>query len=166
MRRILFAFAALLVAVPALAQEPAGCDKFKWPLDKERTMLASAATLPASGAVTVTAPLASAFKLGLFPADAAKLPMPPTRAPKPGTNAGAVTIPALPKDGIYRITLSEGAWIDVFQDNKEVKSVAFSGATGCADVRKSVKFDLDAKPFVIEISGTGASSVSFVITPD
>jgi len=166
MRRTVFALAALLVAAPALAQEPVGCDKFKWPLDKERDMLANPAALPASGAVTVTAPLASAFKLGLFPADAAKLPMPPTRAPKPGTNAGAVSIPALPKSGIYRITLSEGAWIDVFQDNKDVKSVAFSGATGCAGVRKSVKFELDAKPFIIEISGTGARSVSFVITPD
>ena len=29
-------FALCVSAAPALAQEPAGCDKFKWPLDKER----------------------------------------------------------------------------------------------------------------------------------
>jgi hypothetical protein len=31
--------AACAVAAPALAQEPVGCDKFKWPLDKERATL-------------------------------------------------------------------------------------------------------------------------------
>ena len=31
--------AACAMAAPALAQEPVGCDKFKWPLDKERATL-------------------------------------------------------------------------------------------------------------------------------
>ena len=30
-----------LLTTPALAQEPVGCDKFKWPLDKERALLTS-----------------------------------------------------------------------------------------------------------------------------
>ena len=35
-----FVLFALCVSVaPALAQEPVGCDKFKWPLDKERATL-------------------------------------------------------------------------------------------------------------------------------
>jgi len=35
MMRATFALAVLLAAAPALAQEPVGCDKFKWPLDRE-----------------------------------------------------------------------------------------------------------------------------------
>ena len=27
------------IAAPVLAQEPAGCDKFKWPIEKERSLL-------------------------------------------------------------------------------------------------------------------------------
>ena len=41
MGRSYLALVALLLAAPALAQEPVGCDKFKWPLDRERTMLAN-----------------------------------------------------------------------------------------------------------------------------
>jgi len=151
---------AVLVAAPAFAQEPVGCDKFKWPLDRERAMLAIAA--PARG--DIKDPLAAAYKLALTPD--AKLPMPPTRAPKPGTNAGFVNAAALPKAGTYRVTVSEAGWIDVFQDGHAVKSDAFSGVTGCAGIRKSVKFEINAAPFVVEISGVPANSISFVITPD
>jgi hypothetical protein len=37
-----------------------------------------------------------------------------------------------------------------------VKSGAFSGATGCEGIRKSVKFELAAAPFIIEISSVTA----------
>jgi hypothetical protein len=39
MRSLLIAFALCIGAAPVLAQEPSGCDKFKWPLDKERATL-------------------------------------------------------------------------------------------------------------------------------
>ena len=39
MRTLLIALAFCTTAAPVLAQEPAGCDKFKWPLDKERATL-------------------------------------------------------------------------------------------------------------------------------
>jgi hypothetical protein len=54
--RASLAILAVLIAMPAVAQEPVGCDKFKWPLDKERAMLASAT--PAAG--TIGEPLAGA----------------------------------------------------------------------------------------------------------
>ncbi len=162
MRRLSLFGLALLIATPAL--EPVGCDKFKWPLDKERAMLAAATPAPSGG--EIGQPLTSACRLTLAAADAAKLPNPPTRAPKPGTFSGFVTVQAPPKAGTYRITLSEGAWIDVFQDGKEIKSGAFSGAQGCDGVRKSVKFDLAATPFIIELNGTAKDSIAFVLTPD
>ena len=59
MGRTYLALIVLLLAAPAFAQEPVGCDKFKWPLvDRERAMLASP-TAVASGS-EVLQPLAAA----------------------------------------------------------------------------------------------------------
>jgi hypothetical protein len=155
------ALIALLLATPAFAQgsEPPGCDKFKWPIDKERALLASA--MPVANGATASQQ-AARIKLA---ADTAKLPQPPTRQPKAGTYSGFLNVPA-PKAGIYRVTLSAGGWIDVFQNGKEVKSSAFTGAPGCDGIRKSVKFDLAAAPYVIEITGVETDSVSVAITAD
>jgi hypothetical protein len=165
MRRISFAAVLLLIAAPTFAQEPVGCDKFKWPLDHEKALLASPSQV-ASGS-EMQQPLAAAVTVALAPFADAKLPMAPSRAPKsPDSYAGFVRVSALAKPGTYRITLSQGAWVDVIQDGRDVKSSAFSGATGCDGLRKSVKFELTAAPFTIEVSGTTAHSIGLVVTPD
>jgi hypothetical protein len=165
MGRCYLALIALLLAAPALTQEPVGCDKFKWPLDRERTMLANP-TVVASGS-EVLQPLAAAMVVTLVPFADANLPMAPERPPKsPDSFAGFVRLSGLPKPGTYRITLSEGAWIDVFQDGAAVKATAFSGATGCDGLRKSVKFELTPGPMIIELSGTTAHAIAVVVTPD
>jgi len=153
---------ALTLATPALAQEPVGCDKFKWPLESERTALIGAAAA-ASGAEI--APGAAA-KLALAPIADAKLPQEPTRKPKDGTFAGFVRVAAPAKAGTYKVTLSKGGWIDVFQDGHEVKSGAFSGATGCEGVRKSVKFDLRAAPVLLVVTGAPDPEIAIVVTPE
>jgi hypothetical protein len=165
MRRGLLVALALLVAAPAFAQEPVGCDKFKWPLDKERALLASASALTSGG--DLAKPLDAAVKVALVPYADAKLPVTPERVPKSAdTNAGYIRVSGLPTPGTYRITLTEGAWIEVIENGKAVKSSAFSGATGCDGVRKSVKFDLTGAPFVIELSGTKAQAIGVVVTQD
>jgi hypothetical protein len=164
MRALIVAALVALFVAPAVAQEPVGCDKFKWPLDREKALLASPAAVALGG--EVAPPLDKAVKLSVVPLDDAKLPMAPTRKPKPDTYAGCVRFSAPPMAGTYRVTLTEPAWIDVVQDGAAIKSGAFSGALGCEGVRKSVKFDLSAGPFVIEISGTPAHEISIVVTPD
>jgi hypothetical protein len=165
MSRPLISLALVMIASPVLAQEPVGCDKFKWTVDRERALLASAKPITAGG--EVSQPLGSAVKLGLLPRAEAKLPMEPSRKPRSlESYAGFVSYAAVPQPGVYRITLSEGAWIDVMQDGKEVKSGAFSGVTGCEGIRKSVKFDLAARRFLVEISGSPVRQVSMAITPD
>jgi hypothetical protein len=165
MRRNYFSFIALLIAAPALAQDPVGCDKFKWPLEQERALLANASPIVSGG--EMSQPLVAAVMVTLVPFADAKLPMAPSRAPKSSDSyAGFVRGVAVPKAGTYRVTLSKGAWIDVIQDGHNVKSRAFSGATGCDSVAKSVKFELTATPFVIELSGTAARTIAVVVTPD
>lgn len=163
--RSIFILLALLMAAPALAQEPIGCDKFKWPVDRERALLANPTQMASGG--TVSQPLSEAVLVVLVPIADANLPLAPSRAPKSSnTYAGFVRVPAIPQAGTYRITLSHGAWIDVVQEGHELESVTFSGVSGCDGIAKSVKFELAPVPFVIELSGATASAVAIVVTPD
>jgi hypothetical protein len=159
--------AAWAIAGPALSQEPVGCDKFKWPLDKERATM-NGADLPkvVSGAA-VPFPIPFAAIVALKPFADAKLPTPPTQPPQSAeTFAGFFDVPAPKKPGSYKITLSTEGWVDVEQSGQTLKSTAFSGAVACAGVRKSVKFDLAATPFTVELSGVKVDSINLAISGD
>src|SRR5437879_13098175 len=79
----------LLGAAPAwAAEEPSGCDKFKWPIERERAALTAPDRAKlASGSEQAALP-SSGITLGLVAPAEAKLPTPPERAPKDGTFAG------------------------------------------------------------------------------
>ncbi|MGY3605828.1 MULTISPECIES: hypothetical protein [unclassified Bradyrhizobium] len=156
----------LLGSAPALAaEEPSGCDKFKWPIDRERAALTAPDRAKLTSGNEFAALSASGFTLTLVaPADA-KLPRPPERAPKDGTFAGFTSFKTTPKAGLYTISLSSGAWLDVVQDGHFLKPKAFSGATDCDGIRKTVKFELSASPFVLQISGVKENSISVAILP-
>jgi hypothetical protein len=166
MRAIFLVALLLLGAAPAwAAEEPSGCDKFKWPIDRERAALtAPDRTKLASGAELAALP-PTGITLALTAPGDAKLPTPPERAPKEGTFAGFASIKTAPKTGIYTISLSAGGWIDVVQDGHFLKPKGFSGATDCDGIRKTMKYELSASPFVLQISGTKEDSVSIAILP-
>jgi hypothetical protein len=155
------------MAGSALAQEPVGCDKFKWPLDKERATLNGTDLPKVVTGDRVAFPIPFGTIVALVPFADAKLPTPPENAPKsPDTFAGFFQAPAPKQPGSYKITLSAEGWIDVAQSGNTVKSTAFSGALGCEGVRKSVKFDLAAAPFTVELSGVKADSIKLAISGD
>jgi hypothetical protein len=167
----LIAVAALVIAGPCLAQEqrqePVGCDKFKWPLDKERATLTGTDLPKLASGDRVTWPIPWATIITLVPFADAKLPSAPEQAPKsPSSFAGFLQAAAPAKAGTYKITLSSEGWIDVVQDGHAAKSTAFSGATGCEGVRKSVKFDLAAQPLTIELSSVPANSIGIAVSGD
>lgn len=166
MRLLLTAIVAALGISQATAQEPVGCDKFKWSLDKERALLSAPDALAVKSGEEIAPPIDKAMKIKLGPLADAKLPMAPEHAPRAAdAKAGFVTIASLPKGGPYHITLSAGGWIDVVQSGHFIKSGAFSGALGCERVRKSVRFDLAATPLIVQLSGVPADSIGMVMTP-
>jgi hypothetical protein len=167
-RFALIVLAASAMAGSAFAQEPVGCDKFKWPLDKERATLNGTDLPKIASGDRVTWPIPFATSVALAPFADAKLPMAPERSPKSPTSfAGFFQVPGPPKSGTYKITLSSEGWIDVIQDGHLVKGGPFSGATGCEGVRKSVKFDLAAaEPFMVQLSGVPANSIRIAIMVD
>lgn len=167
MKAAIVVLAWLALAAPALADEPVGCDKFTWPLDKERAMLTSAGTVAVASGMKLALPLPVAVTVDLSPFADAKLPMPPERAPKQTNSfAGFISVPAPPQAGVYKITLSSEGWIDVVQDGHFLKSGPHSGAMGCAGIRKSVKFDLAAAPFVVQLTSVPANTIGVAITGD
>ncbi|MGO8911903.1 MAG: hypothetical protein ACLQDM_21605 [Bradyrhizobium sp.] len=166
MRVSLFIALMLLATAPArAAEEPSGCDKFKWNIDRERAALTAPERVKlASGGEVATLP-STGMTLGLSAPAEAKLPTPPERAPKEGTFAGFTNFKAPPKAGIYTVSLSAGAWVDVVQDGHALKPKAFSGATDCDGIRKTMKYEISASPFVLQVSGTKENSISIAILP-
>jgi hypothetical protein len=158
---------ACAIAAPALAQGPVGCDKFKWPIDKERATLNGTDLPKLASGDRAPFPLPWAAIVALKPLAEAKLPTPPGQASKVADSfAGFIAAAAPKRAGTYKVTISSVGWIDLVQDGHAVKSVAFSGATGCEGVRKSVKFELAAKPLTIELSGVRENSIRLVISRD
>jgi len=157
---------ALLASAPAwAAEEPSGCDKLKWNIDQERAALTAPDRVKlASGGELAVLP-STGVTLALRPPAEAKLPTPPERAPKEGSFAGFATIKAAPKAGLYTISLSTGGWVDVMQDGHFLKPKAFSGATDCDGIRKTMKYELSASPLVLQVSGTKEDAISIAILP-
>ena len=166
MRISLFVALLLLGAAPAwAAEEPSGCDKFKWPIERERAALTAPDRAKlASGSELAALPSSGVTLALVTPADA-KLPTPPERAPKEGTFAGFASIKAAPRAGLYTVSLSSGGWLDVVQDGHFLKPTAFSGATDCDGLRKTMKYELSASPFVLQVSGAKEDSISIAILP-
>jgi hypothetical protein len=166
MRTALLIASVLLGPVSALAaEEPSGCDKFKWPIERERAALTAPDRVKLSSGAELAAVPATGITLSLLPPAEAKLPTSPERAPKDGTFEGFASFKAVPKPGIYTVSLSAGAWIDVVQDGHALKPKGFSGATDCDGIRKTMKYEISAGPLVLQVSGTKDNAVSVAILP-
>lgn len=153
----------LLGSAPVWAAEPSGCDKFKWPIDKERAALTAQDRPKIASGADLAVP--AGVTLDLKTPSEAKLPSPPERKPKDGTFAGFARFQKAPRAGTYTVSLSAGAWVDVVQDGEILRPMEFSGATDCAGIRKTMKYDLAAGPFVLQISGATENSISLAVLP-
>ena len=157
---------ALLLAqlAPALAED--GCDKFAWPLTRERALLAAADKAVAKAGDTLAAMPKGAMALQLAPGADASFVMPPERKSRVEPwFGGAIKFPALEKAGIYQITLSDEAWLDVVQDGRYARSVGSTGRGDCPSLRKSVRLELTATPFALQVSGVTADKIFVTIGP-
>jgi hypothetical protein len=165
-RAVLLIVAVLLgTAAASAAEEPSGCDKFKWPIERERAALTAPDRVRLASGSELAALPATAMTIALLAPAEAKLPMPPQRAPKDGTYAGFARFKSAPMPGLYTISLSAGAWVDLIQDGHALKPSGFSGATNCDGIRKTMKYEIAASPFVLEISGAKDDALSVAILP-
>ncbi len=148
----------------AQAQDADACAKFKWSIDRERDAFKGKLPTIRSGADYPG--VMSGVTVMLDPQAKVTYPVPPARAPKAPTAFGAVvTAPPLAAKGVYQITVSEPVWIDVVQNGKALKSDSFTGQENCPGVRKSVRFNLEAGPMLIELSDATVSQINLDLLP-
>ena len=146
---------------PALAED--GCGKFAWPLTRERALLVSANKAAVKAGDTLTALPSAAFALQLQPGAEAKFTMPPEHKPKVEKwFGGAVHILPPPKAGIYQVTLTDEAWVDIVQDGRYARSVGSTGRSDCLGLRKSVRLELTTAPFTLQVSGVAVETIAVV----
>jgi hypothetical protein len=145
-------------------QSADACAHFAWPITRERAWLSEKMPPTPSGMRVVKKDQSYQFDLALE--KKTEFFLAPERKPKADTYSGDVTIAGVPTPGLYQITLSGEAWIDVFENGTRLKSSAFSGVENCPGVRKSVRFDLAPGAAVtIQISNSAKNSIKLAIAP-
>jgi hypothetical protein len=95
--------------------------------------------------------------------------LPPEQVPPPDSYSGEVTFFGVPHPGIYQVTVSRDAWIEMFENGRRLPFVGASEAKDCDGVRKSERFALAPGDLVlVQISGASQPSieVAFEKAPD
>lgn len=162
--------AGLLVAAAPLScvrGQPEGpaCERFAWSLEREKALF-STPELPRVQSGGAMPRGAEAALIQLRPPGEIDLPIAVEKAPKPGTFGAVVTIEAPVRPGIYQITLSEEAWVDVSQDRVHpLSALGHTGRRSCPGLRKSVRFDLKAEPVLVQITGAETETMKLAISP-
>lgn len=156
------AFTLALLGGGAQAQDKNACDQFKWSVARERAWFAGEVKPAAAGATIV---VGQAYEVALEPVDSVAFRLPPERAPKPGGFGATLGVANIDRPGLYQITLSDEAWLDVVQGEARLKSVGFTGQKDCPGLRKSVRFDLAAGPLSVQISDVARDAIGLAIAP-
>ena len=116
------------------------CSAFAWPVKRERAWFASQ-DLPHRVSGARLRRIDRAVELTLKPVRAVDYLLPP-HALKAGAYGGSVVFFGVPHPGVYQVTLSETADIDVFENGTRLTAQATSRAPDCPDARLSARFDL------------------------
>lgn len=82
---------------------------------------------------------------------------------KPGAASAAVSF-VVPHAGRWRVSLDQGAWIDVVRGKAAVESVAHGHGTPCSGVRKRVEFDLTPGRYGLQLSGEAGARVRVMVS--
>ncbi len=156
---------AMLVALLTSAYADDGCDKFGWSVVRERAWFAATNKSAVAAGATLAPIPNGASVLQLQPDTNAAFAMPPERKPKAEHwFGGVVRLPAVAKPGIYQVTLSDEAWIDVIQDGHYARSIGSTDRSDCPGLRKSVCFELNASPFVVQLSGVTTEMIAVAVS--
>ncbi len=174
LRRALFGVVLLLAPpplAPAKAEDAqstnggqAACDHFAWSIAREKSWFAGQLPPAHSGERVVKSD--EGMLLALKPSKRFHFFLAPERPPKPDSYSGNFVIFGVATPGLYQITLSAEAWIDVFENGARLRSVAHTGQKDCSGVRKSVRFELTpGAPITIQISNSAKDRIKVAIAP-
>jgi hypothetical protein len=162
--------AAVLVStvgcLPAFAADP--CDGFSWNVSHERAVFATpavAVTAAMAAGPTPTLQVDKLYDIALTPQDKVSFIMAPAKkALADGAYAGMVKLD-IPSAGKYRVSMSDGFWIDVIADGKFAPTDDFTGARECRAPRKIVQYPLPAgSDLILQFSNAASPKVRVTVT--
>ena len=147
------------------APVPSACTDFTWSLMREDTWFAASGLARVASGDTVQPDMPGA-SLALRPGSEVAFPVAPSKVPPPGSYGGILRFPAPIKPGIYQVTLSDEAWIDVSQDGETTRPpVDHTVNRDCPTLRKSLRYQFGTAPVLIEISGAKRDTIKIAIAP-
>ncbi len=159
------AVAAAMASSPVRAADP--CDGITWNVLHERAVFATppvAITAATAAGPAPTLELDKLYDITLTSQDKVSFVLQPAKkALADGAFAGMVTL-HIPSSGKYRVSLSEGFWIDVIAEGKFAPTDDFTGAHECHAPRKIVQYPLPAGDLVLQVSNTNSASVRVTVT--
>jgi hypothetical protein len=159
------ALASAAASLPAVAAD--GCDGFTWNVSHERAVFATPArpiTAATAAGPTPTLQVDTLYDISLTPQDKVNFVMAPAKkALADGAYAGMVKL-HIPMAGKYRVSMSDGFWIDVITDGKFAPTDDFTGSHACRAPRKIVQYPLPAGDLVLQFSNATSPSVKVTVT--
>jgi hypothetical protein len=155
----------VLASAPLVAQDR--CGEFTWDVTRERGLFAQEAVPLSAGRDAASAPPIvpdRLYQVTLSPQADVHLSAPPGHKPhSDGGWSGLIRLP-ISRPGVYRVSLSEGDWIDVVRDGAEISSEDHQGRSGCSAPHKVVQFRLPSGEVVIQLSGASSPTVKLAVT--
>ncbi len=150
----------------AEAKDNPSCDRFDWSIKRELEQFGNPSLeMVFSGATLATIP-DKGLVIDLQPHGTLDYALTPGGEPKPDDSfAGLLLIKNVPQAGLYQVTLSGDAWIDLIQDGKALPLAAETINPDCGDARKSMRFRLEQGPLTVQVSGAASSQIRLAILP-
>jgi hypothetical protein len=145
------------------------CAGFSGNVTPERALFAVAAQPAAAARDVASAPLllpGRLYQLQLTPQGQVSMRLAPGRKTQvDGAFAGLARLQLL-QAGSYRVSMDQGAWIDVVADGQMINSSNFQGRPGCTAPHKIVQFLLPAgHELLLQFSAATAPVLRVAITP-
>jgi hypothetical protein len=151
-----------------MAQMQGGCADYKWDMSAEFATWAMAATPVHAARNDGEAPMIDAgvrYDVTLAAHESVQFVAAPEKdRGGPGKSSGLLKF--TPKDdGLYRVSASNGLWIDVVQGGTRIASDAFQMQTKCETIFKSVAFRLKGgQTHVVQLNGSSQQMTGLLIT--
>ena len=164
---VVSALATAGASLPVHAADP--CDGFTWNVSHERAVFATPASAVTAAAAaarpTPTLEVDKLYDVALTPQDKVNFVMAPAKkALADGAYGGMVKL-HIPSAGKYRVSMSDGFWIDVITDGKFAPTDDFTGSRECRAPRKIVQYPLPAADnLVLQFSNATSPTVKVTVT--
>jgi hypothetical protein len=85
---------------------------------------------------------------------------------KPGGSVayGGILAVKIDEAGLYQVSLSSGAWIDLVLGASKIASTAHGHGPECSSIRKAVAFPLKPGDYIVQISANAAPTLDIMIS--